>query len=103
MTITANETVLDTAVDVRFNPAGEPLAVRYEGLIWAVAGDPVHWLARDAGSDPTRPTAVERADLTSAEYWRISVQPSSRSTLRTFTLRRDHLASQWLLESITDV
>lgn len=36
MTVTASETALDVHVDVRFTPAGHPLAVRYNGRIWAV-------------------------------------------------------------------
>lgn len=47
MTATANETALDVAVDVRFTPAGNPLAVRYNGRIWAVMADPVHWFTTD--------------------------------------------------------
>ncbi|WP_427008648.1 hypothetical protein [Pseudarthrobacter sp. H2] len=37
------------------------------------------------------------------EYWRIQVRPgSSNSALRTFTLRRNPLATRWLLETISD-
>jgi hypothetical protein len=54
VTATANETTLDVAVDVRFTPAGTPLAVRHEGRIWAVAAEPVHWFDRDAWWDIRR-------------------------------------------------
>lgn len=41
-------------------------------------------------------------DLVSVEYWLVQVGLASNSTLRTFTLRRDPLSSQWLLQSIAD-
>lgn len=103
MTAVANETALDVAVDVRFTPADTPLAVRHEDRIWAVAADPVHWFTRDAWWDTRRTAAVGSGDLVSIEYWRIQVRlGSSNSALRTFTLRRNPLSTQWLLEDISD-
>ncbi|MFE4230112.1 hypothetical protein ACFRJ8_19740 [Arthrobacter sp. NPDC056886] len=102
MTAVANETTLDVAVDVRFTAAGTPLAVRFDGRIWAVAAEPVHWFARDAWWDTRRDAAVGSGDLVSIEYWRVQVRLGSTSALRTFTLRRDPLSEQWLLESISD-
>jgi hypothetical protein len=102
VTAVANEAALDVAVDVRFTPAGTPLAVRHEGRIWAVAADPVRWFARDSWWDTRRTAAVGSGDLVSIEYWRVQVRLSSNSALRTFELRRDPLSEQWLLESITD-
>lgn len=102
MTAVANETTLDVAVDVRFTPAGTPLAVRHEGRIWAVAADPVHWFARDAWWETRRDAAVGSGDLVSIEYWRIQVRLGSSSALRTFTLRRNPLAARWLLDDISD-
>jgi hypothetical protein len=89
-------------VDVRFTPAGTPLAVRHEGRIWAVAADPVHWFDRDAWWDTRRTAAVGSGDLVSVEYWRVQVRLGSSSALRTFTLRRNPLTTRWLLESISD-
>ena len=91
-------------LQVRTDPTGSPLAIRYDGRIWLV--DPAtaseHWFGRDAGRD-TRCTAdVGSGDPVSAEYWRVRVRLSSGSALRTFTLRRDLLAAQWLLENISD-
>jgi hypothetical protein len=101
VTAAANKSAADIAVDVRFTPAGTPLAVRHEGRIWAVAADPVHWFSRD-----TRRTAAVGGgggDVVSIEYWRIQVRlGSSNSALRTFTLRRNPLSTHWLLENISD-
>ena len=102
MTAIANRSVPDVAVVVRFTPAGTPLAVRHEGRIWAVAADPVHWFAREDWWDTRRTASVGSGDQMSIEYWRIQVRPSSSSALRTFTLRRNLLATQWLLEHISD-
>ena len=38
----------------------------------------------------------------SIEYWRVQVRLGSNSALRTFTLRRNPLTTQWLLENISD-
>jgi hypothetical protein len=90
-------------VDVRFTPAGTPLAVRHKGRIWAVAAEPVHWFDRDAWWDTRRTAAVGSGDLVSVEYWQVQVRlGASSSALRTFTLRRNPLATRWLLESISD-
>ncbi|WP_024366814.1 hypothetical protein [Arthrobacter sp. TB 26] len=102
MTAVANETTLDVDVDVRFTPAGTPLAVRFDGRIWAVAADPVHWFSRNAWWDTRRTAAVGSGDLVSIEYWRVQVRLGSNSALRTFTLRRNPLSTRWLLESISD-
>lgn len=102
MTAVANETTLDVEVDVRFTPAGTPLAVRFDGRIWAVAADPVHWFTRDAWWNTRRTAAVGSGDLVSIEYWRVQVRLGSNSALRTFTLRREPLSTQWVLESISD-
>jgi hypothetical protein len=99
---TASETTLDVPVDVRFTPAGNPLAVRYDGQIWAVMADPLRWFALNSWRDTRRTAAVGSGDVVSIEYWRVHVGLASNSALRTFTLRRDPLASQWLLESIAD-
>jgi hypothetical protein len=103
VTAVANETTLDVDVDVRFTLAGTPLAVRFDGRIWAVAADPAHWFARDAWWNTRRPAAVGTGDLVSIEYWKVQVRlGTSSSALRTFTLRRNPLSTQWLLESISD-
>ncbi|MDQ1623286.1 MAG: hypothetical protein QOH19_1704 [Actinomycetota bacterium] len=89
-------------MDVRFTPAGAPLAVRHEGRVWAVAADPVRWFDRDSWWETRRTAAVGSGDLVSIEYWRVQVRLGSSSALRTFTLRRNPLATRWLLENISD-
>ncbi|MET3937085.1 hypothetical protein [Arthrobacter sp. OAP107] len=89
-------------VQVRFNAAGTPLAVRHDGQIWAVAAEPVHWFERcDWWHTGTR-AAIGSGDLVSVEHWRVQVRDSASAPLRTFELRRDPLSEQWLLVSITD-
>lgn len=103
MTATANETTLNTPVDVRFTAAGTPLAVRYEGRVWAVAAEPLRWFARDSWWETQRTVPVGAGNVVDIEHWRLQVRlGSSTSALRTFELRRDPLSKQWLLESITD-
>lgn len=103
MTATVSEKTLDAPVDVRFTAVGTPLAVRYDGRIWAVAADPVHWFARDSWWETQRAVPVGVGNVVDIEHWRLQVRlGSSTSELRTFELRRDPLSEQWLLESITD-
>ena len=103
MTTTLHETPLNVPVDVRFTPAGTPLAIRHDGRIWAVAADPVRWYTRDPwwATQTTAPAGT--GDLVSIEIWQVQVRlGTSNSALRTFTLRRNPLSIQWLLDTITD-
>lgn len=99
MTAPANETTLNARVDVRFSPTGRPLAVRYDGRVWAVAEEPVHWFERDSWWETRRTAPV--GNIVDTDYWRLQVRLTARSALRTFLLRRDPAASQWMLESIS--
>lgn len=103
MTATASETILDAPVDVRFTAAGTPLAVRYDGRVWAVAAEPLHWFTRDSWWETQRTVPVGIGNVLDIEHWRIQVRlGASASALRTFELRRDPQSQQWLLESIGD-
>lgn len=101
MTTTANETTLNIAVDVRFSPTGRPLAVRHDGRVWVVTEEPVHWFARDAWWETRKTAPVGVGNVVDIEYWRVQVKLTANSALRTYLLRRDPLATQWLLESIS--
>ena len=91
-------------LQVRTDAAGNPLAIRHDGRIWLVdpATAPRHWFGRDARRDTPCTAAAGSGEPVSVEYWRVQVRLSSNSALRTFTLRRDPLATQWLLENISD-
>lgn len=103
MTATASETILDAPVGVRFTAGGTPLAVRYDGRVWAVAAEPVHWFSRDSWWETQQTVPVGVGNVVDVEHWRLQVRlGSSRSALRTFELRRDPLSEQWLLETIKD-
>lgn len=102
MTATASETILDAPVDVRFTTTGTPLAIRYDGRIWAVAAEPVHWFTRSAWWNTAKRAPVGVGNLVDIEFWRVQVRLTSTSALRTFELRRNPLSEQWLLESIND-
>jgi hypothetical protein len=101
--------IADTAAQihdtlVRLDTAGKPLAIRHNGTIWVV--DPntesQHWYGRDAWWDTRRTAAVGNGDLVSIEYWSVQVRSGTHSSLRTATLRRNPLSTQWLLEHISD-
>ena len=103
MTITSEARTLNAPVDVRFTKAGTPLAVRYDGRIWAVTEEPVHWFTRDSWWETRRSVPVGVGNVVDIEHWRVQVRlGGSDSPLRTFELRREPLAEQWLLEAITD-
>jgi hypothetical protein len=102
---TLNAPTLNLPVDVRFTPAGTPLAIRYDGGIWIVDPelDSLHWYTRDSWWD-TRTTAPRGVgNVVDVEHWRVQVRlGASTSGLRTFELRREPLSEQWLLASIAD-
>ncbi|MFJ6272278.1 hypothetical protein ACIQG8_20065 [Pseudarthrobacter oxydans] len=103
MTATVSETNLNTPVDLRFTAAGTPLAVRYDGRVWAVAAEPLRWFTRDSWWETQRTVPVGVGNVVDIERWRLQVRlGASTSALRTFELRRDPLSEQWLLESISD-
>jgi hypothetical protein len=102
VTATASETTLDAPVDVRFTATGTPLAVRYDGRIWAVAAEPVRWFTRADWWNTAKRAPVGCGDLVSIEHWQVQVRLTSTSALRTFELRRDPLSEQWLLAAIMD-
>jgi hypothetical protein len=101
VTATASETALDVPVDVRFTADGNPLAVRYDGRVWAVAAEPLHWFTRDSWWETRRSAPVGVGNIVDIEFWRVQVKLSANSALRTFLLRREPVAIQWLLESIS--
>ena len=103
MARTATDKPLNVPVQVRFTATGTPLAVRYDGRIWAVAADPVHWFTRCDWWNTAKRAPVGVGNLVDIENWRVQVRLSSTSALRTFELRRDPLSDQWLLAAISDV
>jgi hypothetical protein len=101
VTATVSETTLDAPVDVRFTAAGTPLAIRYDGRVWAVAAEPMHWFTRDSWWETRRSAPVGVGNIVDIEVRRVQVKLSANSALRTFLLRREPVAIQWLLESIS--
>ncbi|MDE8670789.1 hypothetical protein PY310_19640 [Pseudarthrobacter sp. H3Y2-7] len=89
-------------MDVRFTPAGAPLAVRHDGQVWAVAEEPVHWFTRDSWWDTRRSAPMGVGNVVDIEHWKVQVRYTSDSPLRTFELRRNPPSEQWLLEAVTD-
>ena len=69
-------------MDVRFTPAGHPLAVRHNGRIWAVMAEPVHWFTRDAWWDTRRTAAVGSGDMVSIEFWRVQARHEQWNRIR---------------------
>lgn len=104
MTIAPEAPTLNTPVDVRFTPAGTPLAIRYNGQIWSVDPelDSAHWYTRDSWWETRQTVPVGVGNVVDIEHWQVQVRLTSTSVLRTFELRRDPLSDQWLLAAITD-
>ena len=49
-----------------------------------------------------RSAAKGSGDLVSVEFWRVQVRLTAAATLRTFTLRREPMTGQWLLDGVSD-
>ncbi|KRE72672.1 hypothetical protein [Arthrobacter sp. Soil762] len=90
-------------VAVRFSPDGTPMAVRHDGHIWTVDPDvhATHWFTRESWWDTQHRAPIGIGDVVSVEHWQLQTKLASNPELLTFTLRRDPLATQWLLESIS--
>lgn len=81
-----------------------PMAIRYDGRIWMVDLDvhTAHWFTRDAWWETRHRAAIGTGDLVSVENWQVQASlPTAGAELRTFTLRREPLASEWVLESVS--
>lgn len=91
-------------LQVRTDPAGKPLAIRHDGRIWLVdpGTESQHWFGGDAWRDTRRTAVAGSGSLVGVECCRVQVRLGSTSALRTFTLRREPLSTQWLLENISD-
>ncbi|GGJ39905.1 hypothetical protein [Paenarthrobacter histidinolovorans] len=104
MTLAPERPTTGHDVDVRFTPDGMPMAIRYDGRIWMVDLDvhTAHWFTRDAWWETRHRAAIGTGDLVSVEHWQVQATlPTAGAELRTFTLRREPLATAWQLESIS--
>lgn len=88
-------------VDVRFTAAGIPLAVRYDGHIWAVAADPVRWYERESWWE-TQTRVPAGAAVVDVTIWQVQVQLHGGAPLRTMELRQRPMTDHWILASIDD-
>ncbi|MDQ0240306.1 hypothetical protein [Arthrobacter bambusae] len=104
MTLTAEAIHTLVEIAVRFSPDGAPLAVRYDGGIWAVDpdGGAAHWFGRGSGRDGGDSAATDIEHLASVENWRVQARLNSDSALLTFHLQRSPGSPDWLLADITD-
>lgn len=104
MTLAPEHPTTGHGIDVRFSLDGTPLAVRHDGRIWMVDPDvhTAHWFTRDAWWEHRTRAAIGTGDVVSVEHWQVQAKlPTAGGELRTFTLRREPLATQWDLESIS--
>ena len=104
MTITPEAPARAIPVDVRFTPAGAPLAVRCDGRIWAVDPDldTAHWYTRASWWETRHTVPVGIGNVIDIEHWRVQARSGSSSALLTIQLCRNPLSEQWQLEFITD-
>ena len=88
-------------VDVRFTFDGTPLAVRYDGHIWAVTADPVRWYERESWWE-TQNRAPVGAVVVDTTIWQVQVRINSSSPLQTMELPQPAMTDHWILASIDD-
>lgn len=98
----AQQRMQEEPVEVRFTPQGRPLAVRWRGRLWPVVAEPVHEVRQPDGSDSTDGAdVVVDTPAVKAECWRLQVQASSTSPLRTLEVRRQPDQDGWLLGDVS--
>lgn len=104
MTLAPEHPTTGHRIDVRFSPDGTPLAIRHDGKIWMVDPDvhTAHWFTRDAWWEHRNRAAIGTGDFVSVEHWQVQASlPTPGAELRSFTLLREPLASEWVLESVS--
>jgi hypothetical protein len=61
-----------------------------------------HWFTRAPWWETRTRAATGTGDMVSVVHWQVQAKlPSAGAELRTFTLRREPLDTQWQLESIS--
>src|SRR3954454_12626486 len=90
-------------IEVRFTPAGVPLAVRWRGRLWPVAAEPLHWFDRVNWWETTLPAGPGQGNIVQTEHWRIQVRATSTSPLRTLDLCRHPGRDRWELAAVSDI
>lgn len=78
-----------------------PLAVRYDGQVWAVAEEPLRWYERENWWETQR-RAPAGAAVVDVLVWQVQVRLNSTSPLRTMALRQRPMTEEWLLTPIDD-
>lgn len=84
MTAIPEAPALNIPVAVRFTKAGTPLAVRYDGKLWAVAAEPVYSFTRDSWWETRRSVPVGIGNVVDIEHWQVQgriISPSSSFVL----------------------
>jgi hypothetical protein len=104
MTLTAEAIHTLEEIAVRFSPDGAPLAVRYDGCIWAVDPDAgaVHWLGHEGWRELGDPARTDGEGPASVEHWQLHARLNSASALRIFHVQRKLRSPDWFLVGVTD-
>ena len=74
MTAPVSEIAIDIPVDARFTAKGVPLAVRYDGQVWAVATEPVPCFTKDSWWETQQSAPVGVGTVMDIEHWRVQVR-----------------------------
>lgn len=104
MTATAEAPTRGVEIQIRFDGAGRPLALRWEGRLWVVdpATEPQHWFGHwDECAGGTSATG-SIDDGASLENWRAQVRLSAAARPRTLHLQKSPRSLAWHLVSIVD-
>lgn len=102
MTTQTEAPVLNERVEVRFTPDDTPLAVRWRGRAWPVVAEPAHWFSRWNWWESDLPAGHGHGALIEVEYWRVQVQATSTSPLRTFEINKRPGRDGWYLNRVSD-
>jgi hypothetical protein len=93
---------LNEPVEPRFTPQGAPLALRWRGRLWPVAAEPLHWNRGRKRWESGPPAGPEHGQPVEIEPWRLQVQATSTSPLRTLEVRKHPGREGWHLTHIAD-
>lgn len=98
--------VLDETADIRFQPSGEPLALRWRGGLWQVIDQPVAWSSSSSWWEPaTAPLSGPggQGRVLTTRFWRFRAQTGPASPVLEFEMTADPRWEDWRLRRVATI
>lgn len=94
---------INEEADVRFDPLGGPLALRWRARIWQVVGEPQHWTSSRSWWEPDPSGIAGQGSVMTLAYWRFRAQTGPASPILVFDVCSDPRWEGWRLVRVTNM